>query len=385
MSFMDVMYGPLGQVNNQFQANLGQNAAAMGQQQNFYGDLSNAGAYNQYVTDNLYGPGGFGGDTAKYAYAGAAYGRNTGGFGGYGGYSDPYGGAGADQGTAGWGSQPMDSGYYGLSAEELHALTSGAPSSFNDRYSFGAPYSGLPPEIMTGQSDPYSWSPSAAPYGGIRSGMGGGAWDTQDQWGRGYTPPVQNYGGDPMAAYRMGGGGALPDYNGDMWGGNSGYQPAQGYFDTNTMNWVPAPSFNDRYSSFSPGTGSAYGPGYFDNTFGSANDMQQSRDAIAQAWMNQQMAGGDSRYTRGGDIYMFGASPGSGNIGGATDTFSGWDYQRGTPGGFDQRYYAPQGPMGYNQGVDELARLYNETLNFPPYQPSTYSDPDIFKITPGGG
>jgi hypothetical protein len=29
MSFMDVMYGPLGQVNNQFQNNLGQNAAAM--------------------------------------------------------------------------------------------------------------------------------------------------------------------------------------------------------------------------------------------------------------------------------------------------------------------------------------------------------------------
>ena len=49
-----------------------------------------AGAQNQALLDNLYGPQGFGGQTAQYAAAGAAAGRNTGGFGGYGGMNDPF-------------------------------------------------------------------------------------------------------------------------------------------------------------------------------------------------------------------------------------------------------------------------------------------------------
>jgi hypothetical protein len=82
MSFTDVMYGGLGQLNNQFQANLGQNAAmnqgnqaAIQQQQ-----INNAAQQAQLAA--LYGPQGFGGQTDYYSALGAAYGRGTGGFGG---------------------------------------------------------------------------------------------------------------------------------------------------------------------------------------------------------------------------------------------------------------------------------------------------------------
>jgi hypothetical protein len=90
MSFMDVMGGPLGSVNQGFQNNLAQNAAAMGQQQQFFNGLQDVGAQNQAVTNNLYGPEGFGGATARNAYEGAAAGRATGGFGGLGGNNDPF-------------------------------------------------------------------------------------------------------------------------------------------------------------------------------------------------------------------------------------------------------------------------------------------------------
>ena len=71
--------------------NLAQNSAmnqgqqaAMQQQQADY-------AAQQAMLNNLYGSQGFGGQTADYAAAGAAYGRATGGFGGYGGNNDIYG------------------------------------------------------------------------------------------------------------------------------------------------------------------------------------------------------------------------------------------------------------------------------------------------------
>jgi hypothetical protein len=369
------MYGPLGQVNNQFQANLGQNAAAMGQQQNYYNQVGNIGAYNQGVTDNLYGPGGFGGDTAKYAYAGAAYGRDTGGFnGGGGGYEPTYGDYGGD-----WQSGGGD----------WQSGGGGAPAaSFNDRYSFGGDYAGLPSEIMTGQSDAWSapaWQPAADP-GGIRGGMGGGAWDTQDQWGRGYTPPVQNYGGwEPASAYPLGGGGALPDYNSNMWGGldYATFNNIRNGFDPNG-NPTGSPQaaaqaygvpFDERFSAFSPGTGSSYGPGYFDNTFGAANDMQSSRDAIARAWMNNQMAGGDSRYTQGGNIYTFGM-PGSGQVGPQADTFTGYPYG-GRGGNFDYRW---GGGLNYGggdlgAGIQSLQDALGILNSVPDWQSSTYTQP----------
>ena len=81
MSWTDVMYGPLGQANNVNQANLAQNAAAMQQQQNFYNQQAALAAQNQAQLNNLYGPQGFGGQTAQYAAAGAAYGRGTGYYG----------------------------------------------------------------------------------------------------------------------------------------------------------------------------------------------------------------------------------------------------------------------------------------------------------------
>jgi hypothetical protein len=211
----------------------------------------------------------------------------------------------------------------------------------------------LPPEILSGRSGGGGVQQQPNPGNPIGSaGTGGGAWDTIDMWGRSYLPGGSKGGVMPdaadyqshdsfmnaMNAYMRGGGGAALGFGGISPGEEAALRQQQAGLG-----------------------GQPYGPGYFDNTFGSANDMQGSRDSIAKAWMNQQMAGGDSRYTQGGNIYMFGA-PGSGTVGGPTDTFSGWDYQRGTPGGFDQRYYAPQAPMSYNQGVDELARLYNEVL-----------------------
>ena len=48
------------------------------------------GDQSQALFNNLYGPQGFGGQTAQYAAQGAAYGRDTGGFGGYGGMNDPF-------------------------------------------------------------------------------------------------------------------------------------------------------------------------------------------------------------------------------------------------------------------------------------------------------
>ena len=75
MSFTDVMYGPLGQVNNNFQANLAGNAAAMQAQQGQAANIANQGAINQAALNNAYGPQGFGGQTAYYAGQGAAYGR----------------------------------------------------------------------------------------------------------------------------------------------------------------------------------------------------------------------------------------------------------------------------------------------------------------------
>ena len=52
MSWTDVMYGPLGQANNFNQANLAQNAAAMGQQGNYYGQIAGLGGQDQAALNN---------------------------------------------------------------------------------------------------------------------------------------------------------------------------------------------------------------------------------------------------------------------------------------------------------------------------------------------
>ena len=72
MSFTDVMYGGLGQVNNMFQGNLAGNAAAMQGQAANNANLAAIAAQNQAALNNAYGPAGFGGVTAANAAAGAA-------------------------------------------------------------------------------------------------------------------------------------------------------------------------------------------------------------------------------------------------------------------------------------------------------------------------
>jgi hypothetical protein len=262
-----------------------------------------------------------------------------------------------------------DSYDFALDHAKKYGVPEGRPgidsTSFTDRWG-STPYSPeLPSYITNGTSQPTP-SPQLPTYN--TPSMPDAPWSQFDaQKYLTANPDVYAAGGDSYAfaldhakKYGLQEGRPGIDYTGSNPYGNSGGLTGQpygpGYFDST---FGEANTAGEGRSATVPGQ--PYGPGYFDNTFGSANDMQMSRDNIAKAWMNQQMANGDSRYTQGGNIYGFGA-PGSGTVGGAADTFTGWDYQNGTPGGFDQRYYAPPAPMSYDQGVDELARLYNEVL-----------------------
>ncbi len=85
--------------------------------------------------------------------------------------------------------------------------------------------SGIAPDTSGGQGFG-NWG-----GGGLTAGAGGGgAWDTFNMWGQNYAPPQQDYSS-----------GIAPDTSGGgdigVWGGGGG-----GYFDANTMNWVPGRS-----------------------------------------------------------------------------------------------------------------------------------------------
>ena len=127
-------------------------------------------------------------------------------------------------------------------------------------------------------------------------------------------PPTPAY--QPQEpAYPLGGGGALPDYNGNMWGGNIDGTMGQGnagygYNGVSPQEWAAAEAgsglgkgapaqppgkeqgrmgqgwFNEPVPpAYQPG--SPYGPGYFDSTFGEANNMNDTRSRIAGQWMAQ--------------------------------------------------------------------------------------------------
>ena len=145
MSFSDVMYGPLGQVNNMFQANLAGNAAAAQGQAGQAANIANQGAINQAALNNAYGPQGFGGATAANAYAGAAAGRETGGFGGYGSANaDPFTPV-SDPGglalTPGGGVDPNNAGNIAIWNQ---IMGGGGAQPFND-YGGGANAGGFSP------------------------------------------------------------------------------------------------------------------------------------------------------------------------------------------------------------------------------------------------
>jgi len=139
------------------------------------------------------------------------------GWGGYGGIGSDarYGGGSSKTGFA-----PPDSGNYQTHdawAQAYDAYMGGTWSPFSDQPQpggggawdttdiYGRP--NLPP---AGQS----WAQTLSDQGA--SNAGGGAWSRVDQFGRPYQPPAQQA---QSPAYPMAGGGALPDYNGDMWGG----------------------------------------------------------------------------------------------------------------------------------------------------------------------
>jgi hypothetical protein len=232
---MDVMYGPLGSVNQGFQANLGQNAAAMGQQQNFYGDLAAAGANNQAVTDNLYGPEGFGGATARNAYLGAEAGRATGGFGGEPGRIGTIGNPGT--------SNP---GYYDFGGgADQKWVTGGSQGQRPSVWTQGAP------AFEYGGTADIDWM-KAGSQGDRPSSLygppGGGAWDTADQFNRPYAPPAASQPA-PSLNSRFGGGGGGDTYN--QFGQN--YAPSR-LGGAEDQAWVQGGSQGAR-----PSTGLTYG------------------------------------------------------------------------------------------------------------------------------
>jgi hypothetical protein len=99
---------------------LAQNQAAMANNQNFFNGIQNIGGQNQASLNNAYGPSGFGGDTARYAALGAAYGRGTGGFNGgqqvapaYGQTMADFQGRGASPASVNVDSSPFDTGNTG--------------------------------------------------------------------------------------------------------------------------------------------------------------------------------------------------------------------------------------------------------------------------------
>jgi hypothetical protein len=210
-----------------------------------------AGDFNQAVTNNLYGPRGFGGDTAYYAGEGAAYGRATGGFGGEPGrvgtignpgtsnpgYNDYGGGAdynwvqGGSQGarpSSVWGQGAkgfeyggtadidwMKAGSQGTRPSEEFSSRFGGGGGGDTYNQFGQNYA--PPQAQT----PYPMTDplNSSGYGG---GGGGGAWNTSNQFGQPYAPPRLG-GAEDQAWVRGGSQGARPS-TGLTFGGNEDMQ-----------------------------------------------------------------------------------------------------------------------------------------------------------------
>jgi len=165
---------------------------------------------------------------------------------------------GGDAGIAGWGSAPIS-------------------PTFSDRWG-NTPYDPVyqvPDIIANGGYQPAPQPPAAAaPYdSGIRTGMGGGGWDTQNQFGQPYSP----YGGRPY-----------DEGDPTTWGAIGWSDAALGY-SSPMITGKEAQALWQKQSGQGPGQ--AYGPGYVDNTWGAINEnqaQQAQRDAIARATIQYQ-------------------------------------------------------------------------------------------------
>ena len=257
----------------------------------------------QGTLNNIYGAGGFGGQTDYYSNLGAAYGRQTGGFGGYGG---------GDDGDAAPAPQVDEFGWsWGDDGQRHYIGTSGAAGSY------GAPSSGsLGSSDMFGGYQPQPAAPAYNPFaqyasGGYNpfsaqsyapapsfSGWGGGAAAIPAAPSGGYNNPALLGGGDPFygapAGSRGGiGSDALRDQFSWMLAQSSPYATPQSAPQTSGMpnlgynpgmqNWFAPQSGANSYPSLygamqfpNSGTPSQYAPGGamppgFSGTYGADN------------------------------------------------------------------------------------------------------------------
>jgi len=249
MSFNDVMYGSLGQLNNSFQNNLAQNQAAMQQQQNFAAQQQAIAAQNQASLNNAYGPAGFGGDTARYAAAGAEYGRAVPGE--IYGSSQPMGSV-FDTGTVGFNT-------YGVPDNLWGRMSQADKMSFNQQ--MGG--QGGVPQAAPNQQDTIGYTPDSTTSQngfGYPSGPGAGSGVNPSQMfdpktygstgmgvpGGNYSAPGSGntYGVDPSVWGRMSAGDKM-SFNMQM--ANQGAQAAVGSGD-------PGASFDDRFGQYGGAT-----------------------------------------------------------------------------------------------------------------------------------
>jgi hypothetical protein len=171
----------------------------------------------QQAQNNVFASGGgFGNQTAYYAGLGADYGRATGGFGGY----------------SGGGGYPSGDVQRGPDLPNL----STTPDPFGASRSWDG-------SVNTPEASALMLQNPAAYYAKYGGGAGMMASGGDTSW--------------------IGAGGSNNDYNpfGQINSGQVGqYDPFMGY--------QPQPTFDQRYGSWG---GQPYGPGYFDNTFGSVS------------------------------------------------------------------------------------------------------------------
>ena len=198
------------------------------------------GDQSQALFNNLYGPQGFGGQTAAYAGAGAAYGRDTGGFGGYGGMNDPM--------------SPVG-GYNGMDATTGVMMRNGAidqqdPGNIALYYQMmggggipaAAPSPGYTPDATASQNG----------FGYPGGGSMGSMFDPNSYGSLGMGVPAQTGSGglalNPNGSINQSDPGNIALYYQIMRGGGGAPQ-------------MP---------------GQPYGQGYFDQTFGAANSQPQA-------------------------------------------------------------------------------------------------------------
>jgi hypothetical protein len=287
MSFMDVMYGPLGQVNNQFQNNLANNAAGMNYSNNLVNSWQNVpqvdmNAWSQatnanakaisdaYIASNLAIGGGWGQNgqnvwaTGAPAYQDYGGGANPGGFS----PSPNYPGGGGGGWTMGADGQsryvePSYGGYggdsYGYMTPQTGLPGNQSPSNYFDTLTMGAGYN-----PYTGPAAGYN------PYDAASFGLGQN-WQAPNnpnsmallgydpnasaQWapGQSWAAPVMNGGGDFWSNYNAASAAAAAGYrdpgNIDRYRGGEAYgQPSAN------------PSYFDPGTYYGPGGGGGYDP-----------------------------------------------------------------------------------------------------------------------------